>query len=145
MFFFFFFINKDPFVDKTLQGVISVCAELRDYCSTYCLKIYLIKEAGHLISLLLMRIDTTREVSPHIKAFLSKYAPLHACLNPNKHVTVLEERVDIVWFTVVSCYWQEIPVVFTDLSTLCTSGEHTGGGGLYKDTEVLLLSSMQCI
>lgn len=28
MFCFGFFINKDPFVDKILQGVISVCAEL---------------------------------------------------------------------------------------------------------------------
>lgn len=27
---FCFFINKDPFVDKILQGVISVCVELGD-------------------------------------------------------------------------------------------------------------------
>lgn len=36
MFFcFVFFINKDPFVDKTLLGVIIMSAELRDYCNMY--------------------------------------------------------------------------------------------------------------
>lgn len=77
--FFVFFINKDPFVDKTLQGVISLCAELRDYCSMYCIKIYPIKEAGHLISLLLMRIDTTREVPLTSRLFQANILPyMHA-------------------------------------------------------------------
>lgn len=78
-----------------------------------------------------MRIDAAQEVSLTSRRFEANIPPLHACLTPDKHVTVAEERVDIVRRTVASCYRQEIPAEFTSYpSTPRTLGVHTHGGGV---------------